>query len=126
MGSRRARILAGGDLAALLAFAVIGLVSHDRGVGLDGLARDWLPLAACYAAVAIAIRTWTRPRSATFFFAWLCGITGGVILRALALGREPDGDQAQFLVVTLAVTLGLLGGWRALESVVRSRAAKVA
>lgn len=120
----RARLLAAGDLAALLAFALIGLASHDRGITASGLARDWLPIAGCYAAAALLVGAWTRPDLPRLLAAWALGVTAGVVLRGVVLGREPGVEQLQFLGVTLAVTLVLLGVWRALElSLHRRRAA---
>lgn len=117
----RARVLAVGDLGALLAFALIGLASHDRSIGAAGLARDWLPFAACYAAAALLRHAWTDPRLATLVQAWLIGIPAGVLLRALVLGRELDVEQLEFLGVTLVVTLVLLLAWRGAEGLARRR-----
>lgn len=121
--SGRARLLALGDLAALLAFALIGLASHERGITLSGLARDWLPIAACYAAAALAVGAWSRPGVARLLAAWALGVTGGVVVRGVALGRDPGVEQLQFLGVTLAVTLLLLALWRALEATAHRRRA---
>jgi len=43
------------------------------------------------------------------------------VLRGLALGRDADTRQLQFLLVSLVVTLVLLSVWRALEHVLRRR-----
>ncbi len=88
--------LAVGDLLALLAFAVIGLLSHDRAVSVGGLARDFLPIAVGYGAAALAFGAWQRPGLRTLLSAWLVGVTAGVAIRAVALGRDPDGDQLAF------------------------------
>ena len=117
--TRRAWVLAAGDLLALLLFASIGLLSHDRAVDLDGLARDWLPLAAGYTAAALLVHAWTRPGWVTLLRAWIGGVTAGVLARAVVLGRSPGGEQLEFLVVTLLVTLLLLVVWRALAALVR-------
>lgn len=117
----RARVLAVGDLGALLVFALIGLASHDRSIGPAGLLRDWLPFAACYTAAALLRHAWTDPRLATLAQAWLIGIPAGVLVRALVLGRELDVEQLEFLGVTLVVTLALLLVWRAAEGLVRRR-----
>ncbi len=47
MSDRRPLLLAGGDLLALLVFALVGLASHDEGLTATGLARTWLPIAGC-------------------------------------------------------------------------------
>ncbi len=121
--SGRARLLALGDLAALLAFALLGLASHERGITLAGVARDWLPLAACYAAAALALGAWTRPGVVRLLGAWGLGVTAGVVVRGVVLGRDPGVEQLQFLGVTLTVTLFLLAIWRALEATAHRRRA---
>jgi hypothetical protein len=117
----RARLLAVGDLGALLVFALIGLASHDRSIGPAGLTRDWLPFAACYTVAALLRHTWTEPRLATLVQAWIIGIPAGVLLRALALRRELGVEQLEFLGVTLVTTLVLLLVWRGTEGFVRRR-----
>lgn len=121
MSERRPLLLAGGDLIALLAFALAGLASHDEGLTATGLARTWLPIAGCYALAALGLRAWTRPELWRTACAWLLGVSGGVIVRALVLGKPLDGDQLLFLAVALGVTLVLLVAWRAAETLVWRR-----
>lgn len=123
MNERRPLLLAGGDLVALLAFALAGLASHDEGLTASGLARTWLPIAGCYALAALALHAWTRPGLWRTGCAWLLGVAAGVLVRALVLDKPLDADQLQFLAVALAVTLVLLLAWRAVESLVRRRRA---
>ena len=40
-------------------------------------------------------------------------MTGGILVRALVLGRDLDGDQAVFLGISLAFTLLFVLAWRA-------------
>lgn len=112
MTDHRALVLALGDVGALLAFALIGLASHEEGIGARGLLRDWVPIAVCYAGAAVLAHAWTRPGWVTLLRAWLVGITAGVLVRGVALGREPGRSQLQFLAVTLTVSLVLLVLWR--------------
>jgi peptidoglycan/LPS O-acetylase OafA/YrhL len=119
--SRHARLLAAGDVSALLAFAVLGLLSHDGEVTVAGLARDFVPVAAGFGAAAALFPTYRRPGLRTLLPAWAVGVTAGVVVRGLALGREPSGSQLAFLAVTLVVTLVLLLAWRGLESIVARR-----
>jgi hypothetical protein len=121
VSERRPLLLAGGDLAALLVFALAGLASHDEGLTASGLARTWLPLAGCYGLAALALRAWTLPGLWRTACAWLLGVACGVLVRALVLGRPLDGDQLQLLAVALVVTLVLLLAWRAAETLVRRR-----
>jgi tellurite resistance protein TehA-like permease len=45
---------------------------------------------------------------------WLVGVTAGVAVRALVLGRAVNGHEAAFLVTSLVFTLLLVLGCRAL------------
>ena len=97
--------LALSDAAALVLFAVVGLVSHDGGVSAAGLARDALPLLAGWFAAALLFRTYRRRSLRTLLLAWAVGVPLGVVLRALVLGRAFDGREATFLAVSLVFTL---------------------
>lgn len=119
MTDRRALVLALGDLTALLAFAAMGLASHDEGVTLAGLARTWLPIACCYTLAALAFGAWTRTGLWRTACAWALGVAVGVLVRAILLGRSLDRDQLQFLAVALAMTLVLLAAWRGAEHAMR-------
>jgi hypothetical protein len=98
-------VLALSDAAALLLFAVVGLLSHEGGLSAAGLARDALPLLAGWFAAALVFGTYRRSSLRTLLPAWAVGVPVGVGLRALVLGRAPDGRQAAFLGVALAFTL---------------------
>ena len=98
-------VLALSDAAALLLFAVVGLLSHEGGLSAAGLARDALPLLAGWFAAALVFGTYRRRSLRTLLLAWVVGVPVGVGLRALVLGRAPDGRQAAFLGVALAFTL---------------------
>ena len=108
-------VLAIGDASVLTLFAVIGLVTHHRGVGAHGLARDAVPVLAGWFVASSLFGTYRRGTWASFFAAWALGVSGGVLFRGLALHRRVvSGNQLTFLAVTLAVTLLLLLAWRGL------------
>ena len=110
----RPTILAIGDAFSLVAFVVLGLRSHDEGVTAAGLARTALPLLAGWFAAAAAVRLYARGGISRFLVTWAVGVTAGVALRALILGRPADGSELTFWAVALAVTLALLLAWRLL------------
>ena len=122
-----AKILAIGDAVALLLFAVIGLLSHDRGVTASGLVRDALPVLAGWFLAAAIFAVYRRPSRTRFVAAWAVGVTGAVFVRGLALHRHVLGSRyLTFLVVTLGVSLVLLIAWRAIAgATVRLRTARV-
>ena len=119
----RPRLLAASDLAALVVFAVVGLVSHRGGVSAAGLARDALPLLGAWAAVAIVLRTYSRPGLVRLLGTWALAVPLAVAVRALALGRELDSGQAAFLATSLAFTLVLLLAGRTAVGLARPRRA---
>jgi hypothetical protein len=101
------RTLALVDAAAILIFVTIGLFSHHGGVSARGYARDAIPLLAGWFAAAWAFRAYTRPGLWRVVATWAVGVTLGVAVRALVLGRAWNGKEAAFLAVAL-VTVGLL------------------
>lgn len=93
------------DAAALVVFAVIGLLSHTHGVSARGLARDALPLLGGWFVAATLFRLYARPSRARLAQTWLAGVAGGVVVRALVLGHHAVGREAAFLGVSLVFTL---------------------
>ena len=98
----------GADAAALVAFSVVGLLSHHGNVTAGGLAHDALPLLGGWFAAALVFRLYTRPSLVRLLATWACGVTAGVAIRALVLGRSFDGNEAAFLGVALSFTLLLV------------------
>ncbi|HZO96167.1 MAG TPA: DUF3054 domain-containing protein [Gaiellaceae bacterium] len=100
------------DTLALLAFVTVGLVSHHGGLSAAGYARDALPIVGCWLLAAGASDLYRRPRPRALLATWLGGVTGGVLVRALAV-RRLDGDDAVFLGVALCFTLAFVLAFRA-------------
>jgi hypothetical protein len=101
----RPALAAACDAVAVLAFTVVGLLSHHGGVSAGGLARDALPLLAGWFAAAGLLRLYRDPSSGRLVATWACGVTVGVVARALALGHTHVGTEAEFLAVSLAFVL---------------------
>jgi Protein of unknown function (DUF3054) len=118
----RAAVAAGSDAAALFAFAVVGLLSHHGGVSGNGVARDALPLLGGWFAAAVLFRLYRHPAPRRLAATWLAGVTGGVVARALILGRSANGHEAAFLGVALAFTLLFVLGARLLAGSARRAA----
>ena len=102
---RRSRAWPVSDAAALVVFAVVGLLSHHGTVTAAGLAHDALPLLGGWFAAALVFRLYTQPSITRLLATWLCGVTAGVLLRALVLDRSLNGREAAFLGVALTFTL---------------------
>jgi hypothetical protein len=123
----RARILAAGDAVALVLFAVIGLLSHDKGITGNGLVRDAVPVLGGWFAAALALGVYRASGWGRFLAAWAIGVTAGVLVRGFVLHRHVLGARyLTFLAVTLVVTLVLLSACRALaRAAMRPRATRV-
>jgi DUF3054 family protein len=96
--------LAAADGLALVAFVTLGLLSHDHALSLGGYARDLLPLLAGWFGAAAVFGLYRAGGRRALLLTWAVGVTAGVLIRALALGRSLGGGEAAFLAVTLAFT----------------------
>jgi Protein of unknown function (DUF3054) len=106
-------VLAVGDGTVLLLWAVLGLAHHAEGITVAGLLRTAGPILLGWFAAAAVLLTYRRSSSVRRFLAtWALGISAGVVLRALFLGRTWNADEFAFFGVTLGVTLVLLLIWR--------------
>lgn len=112
LGTRRR--LAAADATAIVIFAAIGQLSHHGGVSVAGFARDALPILAGWFVAAAAFGLYKRVSRRAFVLTWLVGVTAGVAVRALVLGRSLNGHEAAFLVTSLVFTLLLVLACRAL------------
>ncbi|MFL5799872.1 MAG: DUF3054 domain-containing protein [Actinomycetota bacterium] len=113
--------LAVGDAVAVALFAPLGLLSHDEGVTLSGLARNAGPVTIGFLAAALVVGAYRRPGLGTLFPAWALGVTAGVLARAAILGHGYGAKTFTFLAVTLAVTLVLLLVWRSAAALAARR-----
>jgi Protein of unknown function (DUF3054) len=102
------------DAAALVAFAAVGMLAHDRALFLSGFLRDALPLLGAWFAVAFALGTYRRQSLRRLLLTWAIAVPLAVVVRAVALGRHADAMQAAFLATSMAFTLLLVLGFRAL------------
>lgn len=111
--------LALGDAAAIFLFAVVGLLNHDEGITLSGLARNVLPILGVWFAISPFTGVYKRPGFVTMIVTWAIAVPIGVAIRAVALHRAADEHQVAFAIVALLVTLVFLSAWRALASRLR-------
>jgi len=104
------------DALAIVAFAIVGLASH--GASATHFLRDALPLLGGWFAAALVTRLYVRPSLAGLLATWAVGITAGVLVRALILGRALDGKEAKFLAVSLVFTLVFVAALRSAAGLV--------
>jgi hypothetical protein len=88
------------DLAGLLAFVLVGVLSHEHALVLRSLLHDAVPLVGGWFAVAAVARSYRRG-GWWQLLPWCVGLPLGVLIRALWLGHPLDGKQAAFLATTL-------------------------
>ena len=113
--------LALGDVIAISLFAPIGLISHDKGITLEGLARNALPVVVGFLAAAPLLGAYRRHSLARLAAAWALGVIAGVLVRAAILGHGYGRTTFTFLTVTLVVTGLLLAAWRGLVALLARR-----
>jgi len=94
------------DAAAIVLFTTIGLISHHKGLSPVGYARDALPLLAGWFGASLLFHPYADRRRLRVVATWATGVTAGVLVRALVLGRTLNGKEAAFLAVAL-VTIGI-------------------
>jgi len=99
----RRRVAIASDAAAIVVFAIVGLISH--GASATHFVRDALPLLGGWFVAALATRLYERPSVTRLLGTWAVGITAGVLVRALILGRHLGSHEAAFLAVSLVFTL---------------------
>ena len=92
------------DVVALLVFVVVGLLNHHGGITVWDFARDAVPFIGCWLLAGGAFDIYKRPRAGALVGTWLVGITGGVLLRALA-NWHIEADDGVFFVVALCFAL---------------------
>jgi hypothetical protein len=94
----RRRALA--DLVALLAFVVVGVLSHEHALAGRALLHDVVPLLAGWFGVAAVSGSYRRGGWSQLL-PWCVGLPLGVVARALWLGHPLGAKQGAFLVTTL-------------------------
>ena len=100
------------DALALVAFAAIGVASHNRSIDVPSVLRNALPLLIVWYALAPLLGTYKPPSWKALWIAWLVCIPLGVILRAAILGHPNGGEFFSFLSVTMVATCMLLACFR--------------
>ncbi|PVZ14468.1 DUF3054 domain-containing protein [Actinomycetospora cinnamomea] len=105
------------DLAAVVAFAVIGRASHAE--DLAGTLLTAAPFAAGAAVGTLVGRSWRDPLSwRSGLLVWGGAVVVGLVLRAMVTGRLP----LSFAIVATVALGVLLLGWRAVVRLARHAA----
>jgi hypothetical protein len=109
------------DSLAIVAFTVVGILSHRGSLPASALAEDVLPLLAGWFAAAAAFHLYERPTRRSLLLTWAVGIPLGVLVRAAALGRLDEPRQLAFLATTLVLSLVFVAGARMLTGIAAAR-----
>ena len=104
------------DLVLIVAFAGIGMSSHEESVNAATLMSVAWPFVAGGAVGWLVSLAWRNPAAPlrTGVPVWILAAGGGMALRVLTGG----GFAVPFLIVTLVVLAVFLIGWRAIAALV--------
>ncbi|MDP2291779.1 MAG: DUF3054 domain-containing protein [Actinomycetota bacterium] len=126
MSERRVLTAAAIDVAAVVAFVVIGRRSHDEGGSVVGEAlKVAAPFLIALAVGWVVARAWRSPMAPvpTGIVIWLTTVVLGLLLRRFAF----DGGTAlPFIIVASLFTLLFLVGWRVVAEWRESRVSHTA
>ena len=117
------KTLALGDAAVLVLFVIIGLLNHEHGITVAGLARTALPLLGAWFAVSALDGNYREPGTRKVVVTWAIAVPVAVTIRALILHHTVVSKQISFGIVALVVTLAFLLGWRYLARTWLTRSA---
>jgi len=124
-----ARAAAAVDVAALVAFVLVGAAQHGEGLALSALVRTGLPLLGGWLLVASALGTYRRLGWTRLVLTWLVAVPLGLVVRSAVRGGPWGRGLLVFGGVAMAFTLLFLLAGRAALLVVgawRSRRAAAA
>ncbi|MDR7555845.1 MAG: DUF3054 domain-containing protein [Armatimonadota bacterium] len=108
----RTRTYVVADIAALLAFVGVGLVTHGVPVSAGAVLRTALPLGVAWFALAPACGTYRRPGWRTLLVTWAVAVPAGVLLRQWWLARPLGVATLVFLLTAWLLTLVFLAAGR--------------
>ena len=110
-------ILLGGDVAAFVAFGLVGLASHEKSVALESVARSMLVFPVAWLALSPFFRTLSARAVcgelpfARLMTAWL--VAGVLALGARAIIFDRELFNAFFVIALVGNGL-FLAAWRAI------------
>ena len=119
MNDRRLPLAIALDLAAVMAFVILGRRTHDEGNGFTQIAETAAPFLIGLAAGWALARAWRRPaRVTTGLVIWPTTLLVGMIVRRTAFD---DGTATSFVIVATLFLGATIVGWRLVASAVDRR-----
>lgn len=113
------------DLAALIAFVLVGLRSHHEVTGVDLFARNAVPLVVAWCLTAGLLGTYAKPGLSPMIRTWLVAVPVALVVRSIWVGSPTGGAFVVFLAVGMTFTLLFLLIGRGLVAVVARRRQRV-
>lgn len=119
MSDRRLPLAMALDLAAVMAFVILGRRTHDEGNGFVQIAETAAPFLVGLAAGWALARAWRRPaRVTTGLVIWPTTLLVGMIVRRTAFD---DGTATSFVIVATLFLGATIVGWRLVVSALDRR-----
>ena len=116
---RTTALLGAGDVAAIIAFAALGVRSHASNNSVPYILEtaapfivSWLAIAPFVGAYRSAVFTRPKPLLGRTLLAWAIALFPGILLRSVI--RQSAFPQLSFAVTTFLIIGVLLCGWRGL------------
>lgn len=118
------RVHAVGDIVVIAAFVLLGMAEHRTAGDALGALRNLVVFLGTWTSVAWVIGLYRHPGASgalswRLAVTWLVAVSGGILVRALIVGRSLDRGQLVFAGVALALTGTGLLGWRLAYAAVR-------
>lgn len=113
--TRRAAVLAIGDVTALLVFTLIGLANHKDGITVSNVLKVMGPLVVVGAFASALFGTYRRPGIGTLIPAWLVTVPIAILIRKATFHTPATWSSTGiFIGVAMTFTLLFISGWRLL------------
>jgi hypothetical protein len=120
-GSSQARLTLVLDLAALVAFILVGMNSHSDAEALSIFLRNFIPFTGAWLVTAWFARTYRPVAPRSLLLTLVIAIPSGVLLRAAWTRSWTASDVATFMAVALVFASIFVGLGRVISATVGAR-----
>ena len=120
-GSSQARLTLAFDLAALIAFILVGMNSHSDAEALSIFLRNFIPFTGAWLVTAWFARTYRPVAPRSLLLTLVIAIPSGVLLRAAWTRSWTASDVVTFMAVALVFASIFVGLGRVISATVGAR-----
>lgn len=120
-GSSQARLTLALDLAALVAFILVGMNSHSDAEALSIFLRNFIPFTGAWLVTAWFARTYRPVAPRSLLLTLVIAIPSGVLLRAAWTRSWTASDVVTFMAVALVFASIFVGLGRVISATVGAR-----